>query len=37
LPRATLDTLLASVGFKATEWLMPGVSDYYQPIVVATA
>jgi SAM-dependent methyltransferase len=37
LRRETLESLLVSAGFKATEWLMPEVSDYYQPIVIATA
>jgi SAM-dependent methyltransferase len=37
LHRATLEALLMSVGFNAAEWLMPDVSGYYQPIVLATA
>ena len=36
LQRATLERLLRSVGFRTAEWLMPDVSGYYQPIVVAT-
>lgn len=35
LQRATLDHLLESVGFTTTEWLMPELSGYYQPIVIA--
>jgi SAM-dependent methyltransferase len=37
LHRATIEFLLLSVGFHAAEWLMPDMSGYYQPIVVATA
>ena len=37
LQRGTLDRLLRSVGFTSTEWLMPDLSGYYQPIVVAKA
>jgi SAM-dependent methyltransferase len=37
LHRATLEALLMSVGFHTPEWLMPDVSGYYQPIVLATA
>jgi hypothetical protein len=35
LRRATLEGLLASAGFTAVEWLMPQVSGYYQPMVLA--
>jgi hypothetical protein len=37
LHRARLEALLMSVGFHTPEWLMPDVSGYYQPIVLATA
>ncbi|GGG67439.1 hypothetical protein GCM10011374_34630 [Kocuria dechangensis] len=37
LPRARLESLLVSTGFTAVEWLMPEVSGYYQPIVLAQA
>lgn len=37
LPRAKLESLLTSAGFSAVEWLMPDVSGYYQPIVLAKA
>jgi glycine/sarcosine N-methyltransferase len=37
IQRATLETLLASVGFRAAEWIKPDVSGYYQPLVLATA
>jgi SAM-dependent methyltransferase len=37
LQRATLDSMMMSVGFHHTEWLMPDDSGYYQPIVLATA
>lgn len=36
LQRASIDRLLTSVGFRVAEWLMPDVSGYYQPIVIAT-
>ena len=36
LHRATLEALLMSVGFHTAEWLLPDVSGYYQPIVIAT-
>ena len=36
LRREPLDGLLGSVGFTAVEWLMPDVTGYYQPIVLAT-
>jgi SAM-dependent methyltransferase len=35
LQRSTFDSALRSVGFKGLEWLMPDVSGYYQPILVA--
>jgi SAM-dependent methyltransferase len=37
LERAKLESLLVSAGFTAVEWLMPDVSGYYQPIVLAKA
>jgi glycine/sarcosine N-methyltransferase len=37
LQRAKLESLLTSAGFTAVEWLMPDVSGYYQPIVLAKA
>lgn len=37
LRRAKLESLLKSAGYTAVEWLMPSVSGYYQPIVVAAA
>ncbi|MEX5300600.1 class I SAM-dependent methyltransferase [Kocuria sabuli] len=37
LTRAALESLLQSAGFTAVEWLMPEVSGYYQPIVLARA
>lgn len=37
LGRAKLEALLASAGFTGPEWLMPGDSGYYQPIVLAKA
>jgi glycine/sarcosine N-methyltransferase len=37
LLRATLERLLVAAGYTAVEWLMPEVSGYYQPIVLAKA
>jgi glycine/sarcosine N-methyltransferase len=37
LPRAKLDDLLLSAGFRATHWSTPEVSGYYQPIALAEA
>lgn len=37
LRREKLESLLSSAGFTAVEWLMPDVSGYYQPIVLAKA
>jgi glycine/sarcosine N-methyltransferase len=37
LRRAKLESLLASAGFTAIEWLMPHASGYYQPMVLAKA
>jgi SAM-dependent methyltransferase len=35
LRRETLTTALQSVGFSAVQWLMPDISGFYQPVVVA--
>lgn len=37
LTRAMLGSLLLSTGYTGVEWLMPEVSGYYQPIVIARA
>ncbi|MGB8650412.1 MAG: class I SAM-dependent methyltransferase [Mycobacteriales bacterium] len=37
LQRATLTAALLAGGFTDVEWVMPGESGYYQPIVLATA
>jgi hypothetical protein len=37
LQRGSLDGLMLSIGFRATEWFMPDVSGYYQPILLAIA
>lgn len=37
LQRHTIEGLLTLAGFTAVEWLMPEVSGYYQPIVLAKA
>jgi SAM-dependent methyltransferase len=37
VPRAKLEDLLMTAGFRAVHWQMPGVNGYYQPIVLAEA
>lgn len=37
LLRTELESLLIGAGFTAVEWLMPDVTGYYQPIVLAKA
>lgn len=37
LQREKLGSLLTSAGYTAVEWLLPGESGYYQPIVLARA
>ncbi|MEE2522516.1 hypothetical protein V1639_08870 [Pseudarthrobacter sp. J75] len=37
LQREKLASLLTAAGYTAVEWLMPGESGYYQPVVLARA